>query len=171
MQSYQREIENLKKFHANETLELYSKINLYVDEVTRLQEKLRYRNNETDEDIFTSGKIHHKKDLVQLVGKVITPDNTSAEQSGTYTLCQSSTEEIDFPNETENINIEDQSFDGARGRDLNISGNYVPLRTRSNRRDGIDNIKTEEQTLQNTQGTLDGANIDFKYIKDQMLLS
>ena len=61
MQSYQREIENLKKFHANETLELYSKINLYIDEVTRLQEKLRIRNNDTECDIFTSDK--NTKDL------------------------------------------------------------------------------------------------------------
>ena len=158
MQSYQREIENLKKFHANETLELYSKINLYIDEVTRLQEKLRKRNNDTEGDIFTSDK--NTKDLRQLVGKVITPDTTSYGPSGTFTLCQSSEEET-FPDATQNINIEDQSFDGTRGRSLNMSGNYVPIRTRSNLRD-------EEKTIENTQGTLDGMKIDFKYIKDQM---
>ena len=40
-----------------------------------------------------------------------------------------------------------------------MSGNYVPIRTRSNLRD-------EEKTIENTQGTLDGMKIDFKYIKD-----
>ena len=40
-ESYEREIEQLKKFHADETLGLYSKIKLYVDEVTRLQERLK----------------------------------------------------------------------------------------------------------------------------------
>jgi hypothetical protein len=34
--SFKAEIEQLKKFHAEETMALYSKIKLYVEEITRL---------------------------------------------------------------------------------------------------------------------------------------
>lgn len=56
-ESYEREIESLKKYHADNTIGLYSKIKLYVDEVTRLQERLKQKETIFQNDIFTSDKI------------------------------------------------------------------------------------------------------------------
>jgi pSer/pThr/pTyr-binding forkhead associated (FHA) protein len=87
----------LKKFHADETMSLYSKIRLYVDEVSRMNALLKKNKNQDPcgDDIFLSGK--PPKDLRQLPVTVLTPESSITHggpgDTGTLTLCQSSEQE------------------------------------------------------------------------------